>query len=172
MTDKNLDNLNDPVEKANTESGRHTPEISVGKEREKSPTEKSGEKQSTLEKYAKKLIPVKVKKVARPIPQVQDEMMVKIEKILETGLADEYAKLSPIGKQEFKIKGEETTAKIRELLRSTHIKVKKIFYLIIEWLKILPGINNFFLEQEAKIKTDLIVNLHKKEKKDNTNKLL
>ncbi len=99
-------------------------------------------------------------------------MSVKIEKILESGLAEEYAKLSPIAKQEFKIKGEETTAKIRELLLDTHIKVKKIFYLIIEWLRILPGINKFFLEQEAKIKTDAIIELSKKQQAKDINKIL
>ncbi|MFA6423788.1 MAG: hypothetical protein WCV83_00565 [Candidatus Magasanikbacteria bacterium] len=172
MIDKNLDNLKDPAEQAVSESGRTTPETNVGKEHEKTTTEKTLEKKSTLEKFAHKLVPAKAKKVVRPIPQVQDEMSVKIEQILESGLGDEFAKLSPIAKQEFKIKGEETTAKIRELLRSTHVKVKKIFYLIIEWLRILPGINKFFLEQEAKIKTDLIVGLHKKQQGKDINKIL
>ena len=96
------------------------------------------------------------------IPQVRDEVTVKIEKILEEGVGDAYARLSPIAKQEFKIKGEETATKIRELLKSTHVKVKKIFQLILEWLKMLPGVNRFFLEQEAKIKADRIITLHKK----------
>ena len=65
--------------------------------------------------------------------------------------------------QEFKIKGEETAGKIRELLKSTHIKVKKIFRLIYEWLRLLPGVNKFFLEQEAKIKTDNIVLIQKEQ---------
>ena len=41
-------------------------------------------------------------------------------------------------------------------------KAKKIFQLILEWLKLLPGINRFFLEQEAKIKTDRIIHLNQK----------
>lgn len=170
MIDKKLDNLKDPIEQGVTESGRATPEEIADREQEKAPTEKPAEKKSTLEKIAHKLLPVKVRKVVRPIPQFQDEVSVKIEKILEAGLADEYAKLSPIAKQEFKIKGEETTAKIKDLLQATHIKVKKIFYLIIEWLKVLPGVNNFFLEQEAKIKTDLIIDLNKKQKEKDINK--
>lgn len=93
------------------------------------------------------------------IPQVRDEMTVNIEKIMEEGLQDAYRELTPIQRQEFKIKGEETAFKIRDLLRAAHLQVKKIFRLLLEWLKMLPGINRFFLEQEAKIKTDKIIAL-------------
>lgn len=96
------------------------------------------------------------------IPQIKDVVTVKIEKIMEEDLKDMFATLSPIAQQEFKIKGEETAFKIRELLKSSHVKVKNIFELIISWLKILPGVNKFFLEQEAKIKTDKIFLLSKK----------
>ncbi len=172
MTDKKLDNLKDPVDSAISESERPKQEVPANQEKETQNHEQPIAKKSTLEKYANKLVPSKAKKVIKPIPQIQDEVLVKIEKILESGLADEYTKLSPITKQEFKIKGEETTAKIRELLQATHIKVKKIFYLIVEWLRILPGINKFFLEQEAKIKTDQIIELYKKQKEKDLNKIL
>ena len=97
------------------------------------------------------------------IPQVRDEITVKIEKIMEDGVGDAYNRLSPIAKEEFKLKGEETARSIRVLLQATHVKVKKIFQLILEWLRLLPGINRFFLEQEAKIKTDRIISLHQKQ---------
>ncbi len=93
---------------------------------------------------------------------VRDEVVVRIEKIMEDGVGDAFQRLSPTARQEFKLKGEQTALKIRELLKSSRIKVKKIFQLIFEWLKILPGVNRFFLEQEAKIKTDHIITLHKK----------
>lgn len=99
------------------------------------------------------------KKKPSPIPQIRDEITVQVEKVMEAGLAEAYRELTPVQKQEFKIKGEETALQIRELLRATHIKVKKIFKLIIDWLKMLPGINRFFIEQEAKIKTDKIISL-------------
>ncbi len=172
MIDKKLDNPKVPLEQVSHEAGRTTPETLAGHEREQSQADHATEKKSTLEKLTHKLVPSRVKKTVHQIPQLQDEVSIKIEKILETGLADEYAKLSPIAKQEFKIKGEETTAQIRELLLATHVKVKKIFYLIIEWLKILPGVNKFFLEQEAKIKTDLILELNKKNKEKDIHKML
>ena len=93
------------------------------------------------------------------IPQIRDEVTVKVEKIMEEGMADAFKELNPIERQEFKIKGEETALQIRELLKATHIKIKKIFRLLFEWLKMLPGINRFYLEQEAKIKADKIISL-------------
>jgi len=101
------------------------------------------------------------KKKPTQIPQVKNEMTVQIERIMEEGLADAYKELTPVQKQEFKIKGEETAWKIQGLLKQTHIKIKEIFKLILEWLKMLPGINRFFLEQEAKIKVDKIISLKK-----------
>ncbi len=95
-------------------------------------------------------------------PPVKDETVIKIEKILEDGLNDSYQRLSPIAKQEFRIKGEQTAAQIRDLLKGTHVKIKKILRLIFDWLRMLPGINHFFLEQEAKIKTDKIMALKNK----------
>lgn len=93
------------------------------------------------------------------IPQVRDALAIQIEKIMEAGLSDAFRELTPIQKQEFKIKGEETALEIRSLLRSTQVKVKKIFELLLDWLQLLPGINVFFLEQEAKIKADKILAL-------------
>jgi len=80
---------------------------------------------------------------------------------MEEGLNDSYQRLSPVAKQEFKLKGEQTAVQIRDLLKSAHVKIKKILRLILDWLRMLPGINHFFLEQEAKIKTDKIIALKK-----------
>lgn len=122
--------------------------------------------ETTNEKPAENVEAVVPKKPVRkqiPVPvPTRDPLAIKVEKILEENVGDAYQMLSPIAKQEFKLKGEVTAKKIAELLKSTHIKVKKIFQLIFEWLRMLPGINKFFLEQEAKIKTDRIIALHKK----------
>lgn len=105
--------------------------------------------------------PARTVQAVAPTPRQMDELMARVEKILEEDLGDAYGRLSPIAKQEFKIKGEQTATKIRQLMRGTSLKVKKIFKLILDWLKMLPGINRFFLEQEAKIKTDRLIELHK-----------
>ena len=80
---------------------------------------------------------------------------------MEEGLTDAYRELTPVQKQEFKIAGERTARKIRDLLRSTHLKIKKIFKLLLAWLRLLPGVNKYYLEQEAKIKADKIFALQK-----------
>ena len=119
--------------------------------------EQTQEKKTSVKEWALKKRPQ-----LPPISSFKDEATVKVEKILQEGLNDSYQRLSPVARQEFKLKGEWTAAQITELLKGAHIKVKKIFKLILEWLKILPGINRFFLEQEAKIKADKIVALKNK----------
>lgn len=99
------------------------------------------------------------KRKPKQIPQVRDPLTIQIEAVMSEGLDDFYRSLTPIQQQQLKIKGEKIALEIRDLFRQTHLKVKKIFILILEWLKLLPGINHFFLEQEAKIKTDKILAL-------------
>ncbi len=86
-----------------------------------------------------------------------DPLTQRVQSILEEDLTDMYLSLSPADQQVFKQKGEETLSKIRVLLNQTKVNAKKIFQLIREWLKVIPGVNRFFLEQEAKIKTDKIL---------------
>jgi hypothetical protein len=81
----------------------------------------------------------------------------QVEDILAEDLQPIYDQLSPALRKEFKIKGEETASRIAVLLTETKVKVKKILQLIRDWLKIIPGINKFFLEQESKIKTDRLL---------------
>lgn len=172
MNDKNLDNLTEEFARSRDLRIQEQSEQEQNQENEKTENTPVENKKRTLEGAQRRPAPLAVKKHHKPLPQVQDPTVIKIEKILESGLADQYVKLSPIAKQEFKIKGEETAIKIKELLQDTHIKVKKILLLIIDWLKILPGLNKFFLEQEAKIKTDSMVQLHKMEKEKQSDKLL
>ncbi|NCF74936.1 MAG: hypothetical protein GWO87_00390 [Xanthomonadaceae bacterium] len=88
--------------------------------------------------------------------------LIEIENILSQGLENIYNGLPSKKQLEVKKKGEETALKISLLLQRTKVKVKNIIKLIKNWLKAIPGINKFFLEQEAKIKTDRLLNLKKK----------
>lgn len=91
----------------------------------------------------------------------QDQLLLDIEAIMSQDLEEAYKTLTPVEQQEFKLKGEETAMEIRELLKKSRVKMKKVYALIIDWLSDLPGINKFFIEQEAKIKADKIVSLKK-----------
>ena len=86
-----------------------------------------------------------------------DPEVLSIEKILAQDLDSFFIHLSPSHQRRFKADGETTALKIQEALRKQTTKVKDIVNLIINWLKGLPGINRFFLEQEAKIKADTIM---------------
>lgn len=90
------------------------------------------------------------------VAKVRDDMTVRIEHIMEDGLVDAFKEMTAVQQQEFKIKGEQTAIEIRRLMSQSKIKVKKIFQLIIEWLRLIPGVNRYFIEQEAKIKADKI----------------
>jgi len=94
---------------------------------------------------------------SRPVTPAEEERKKRIEKILEKDLEDIYIKMSPEKQKEFRLAGEETSRKINLLLGQGRVRVKKIIDLIRKWLSLIPGVNKFFLEQEAKIKTDEII---------------
>ena len=84
-----------------------------------------------------------------------------VEAILEGNLEDLYFSLDAGTQEKFKKKGEETTVKIIQLITSAKATFKNFFKLIFKWLKIIPGANRYFLEQEAKIKADEIIKMKK-----------
>ena len=96
--------------------------------------------------------------------------ILRVENILEEDLADLYVKMNKPTQEKFKKVGEETALNIAKILSQAKYQVKKIFDLIVAWLKIIPGLNQFFLEQEAKIKTDRILELEKQNYKTDKNK--
>lgn len=95
--------------------------------------------------------------VAAPLADIQ--LRRQVESILAEGLEQTYAKMPREKQQEFKQQGEETAAKVAKLLSSAKVMAKKIFLLIFKWLRIIPGVNKYFLEQEAKIKAERLLAL-------------
>lgn len=91
--------------------------------------------------------------------QTKDELVEEIEGLLSENLADDYMKMTPELKIKFKKKGEVTAIEISKILKSSKIKIKKIINLILDWLKLIPGVNKYFLAQEAKIKSDKVMML-------------
>lgn len=94
-------------------------------------------------------------------PVQKNETVEEIEGILAENLEDIFMQLSPDQQQSFKAGGETTAQKIYTVLQKTKVRIKEILGLIKDWLKIIPGVNKFFLEQEAKIKTEKILKLKK-----------
>jgi len=97
-------------------------------------------------------------RVAMPV-SAKDPVVAQIEELLSEDLTDAFLNMSSEKQREFKQKGEETAGKIRVMLEQVKVNTRKIFNLIRAWLKLIPGMNRFFLEQEAKIKTDKILRL-------------
>lgn len=93
--------------------------------------------------------------------QEQEKRKKEIEKVLEKDLGEIYISLPEDKKRDFRTVGEQTAMQINGLFNQGKIKIKKIIYLIKKWLALIPGINKYFLEQEAKIKADEIMKINK-----------
>ena len=91
--------------------------------------------------------------------KAEEDNIKEVENILAEGLDEVFMQLPPSKQSEFKLLGEQTAKQINTLLTQTKVKINKIIELIKKWLALIPGINKFFLEQEAKIKADEIMKI-------------
>ena len=91
-------------------------------------------------------------------PAVKDPEVQEIEGILSEGLQDVYQNLDPQAKQRFRQKGEEAATMIKQMTYSVKFTFKWLVGVITSWLSTIPKVNKFFLEQEAKIKADRLIN--------------
>jgi len=81
----------------------------------------------------------------------------EIEKIMEENLEQIYLGLPPEKQISFMAAGEKTAIEISTLLDKGKATLKIIIDLLKKWLSLIPGVNKYFLEQEAKIKADKIL---------------
>lgn len=94
--------------------------------------------------------------VSDALSTVADPVLTNVENILADGLMDVYGKLPSDKQVAFKKKGEEVAKGIRVMIAKGKLKLYEVVRLIRDWLRMIPGVNVFFLEQEAKIKADRI----------------
>jgi hypothetical protein len=92
----------------------------------------------------------------------KSQSLQRIEQVLEENLDEAFNRMDVQHQQMFKRAGEETARQIDGLLSQAKVKVQKIFELIKTWLLMIPGINKWFVIQEAKIKTDKLRRLDDK----------
>jgi len=95
--------------------------------------------------------------VAPEVRPEKSETLRKIEHILQEDMGEIYAEMPPDKKVEFKQEGEAAAKEIEGMLFKVSVHSKKILKLLLHWLKIIPGVNKFFLSQEAKLKADEIM---------------
>lgn len=141
------------------------------------------ESERVLEKpkeLAKSLIPEKAPIAPETIPSAPPSLpalppqlailppaplFVEIESILADNLQTVYAGLPEEVKLIFKAKGEEVAHTIQVMIENAKVKARRVLKLIVQWLKLIPGMNQFFLEQEATIKTQKLLALATEHKK-------
>jgi hypothetical protein len=149
----------DPIRIGVPEIPHPTPEVGVGD------IEQAIEHQAAATESAPEVQPVDLVPPPNqtPIPlaaQQPAETLVKnIEDTMSEGLEDAYKGMDPALQQQFKQTGEETANAISKLLQQSKIQVKKIVTLLLRWLRLIPRVNPYYLEQQAKIKADAIVAL-------------
>ncbi|MGB0757089.1 MAG: hypothetical protein ACPGO5_01410 [Patescibacteria group bacterium] len=150
-----------PEQRISPEQFPPTPETGAESKpvQEQAPAVEAAPKQPAKTPVAKPHIPDDEESKEQLTPE-QEQEMEEIEDILEEDLKDVYAKLDPATQKTFKESGEETTKMVFDLVHQTKIKTRRIVSVIAKWLRIIPGINKYFVEQEAKLKTDKVVEMH------------
>lgn len=134
------------------------------------PTEQAFEQYKQVDEQKPDESPYVVKQAGRA--QVDDVMtddvgksplQIKVEEVMADGLDSSYQSMTPEQQVKFRQKGEEVAKIIEELTTKLKLTARKVLHLLRSWLKLIPGINKFFLEQEAKLKTDEIMKLGREE---------
>jgi len=109
--------------------------------------------------------------LAAPMPQEQrrvpakEKIVADLEGVLEEDLKELFLSLDKSKQQQFKQKGEEIVAWLRVQVATNKLVERQLLDQIHTWLKIVPDVNRFFLEQIAKIKTDKILIVIEEEKR-------
>lgn len=136
-------------------------EIEKGIESEKNGKIEQAEKSSEEETpFLKNAMPPDIRAIGSAFAP-QSKLRKQVESVLSKGLDEIYLNLSAAERDEFKKQGEKTAEKISRILMSVKINMREIIKLIRKWLMLIPGVNKYFLEQEAKIKADELVKLNK-----------
>ena len=103
--------------------------------------------------------------------RMQDDILIEVEKILEEDLGELVSNMNAKDREKFEKKGLEVSGQIAQMVRTFKLKMEKVVILIREWLQAIPGVNKYFLEQEAKIKSDKIMHLEQERKEEAQNNI-
>lgn len=120
---------------------------------------------SRFEQHPEVPVPVKEAPSAAPAPAMalpindSAQQLQQVEHVLAEGLEEIFATLPPGEQQKFKVAGEQAAQEVYGLLGQVKVKVSSIVDVIRRWLSTIPGVNKFFVEQEAKIKAQKLVSL-------------
>jgi len=96
---------------------------------------------------------------------------MRVERTLEDNLWKIYLTLPAGQRERFKAGGEMCAATLRNLLDERKVKPRQALGPITRWLKLIPHVLWAFLYQEAKIKTDKFMTLHKERQEERANEI-
>lgn len=106
--------------------------------------------------------------VAPSAPE-KEPSLAAIESILAENLGEIYSQLPEDKREAFKVKGEQIASTVNVMLKTAKVKVHKVLQLVSDWLGMIPGVNVYFLRQEAKIKLDKIMDYVEDQTKNSGN---
>lgn len=133
------------------EQRREVPETGASFESSKPAVEQVSESVSS--------VPTSIPAAVPASSPAKDPAVRAVESILEEDLDDAFHKMTPELQAKFRKEGERITSLIVAMVRNAKVNARVVLKLIASWLKLIPGVNHFFLAQEAKIKTDKILKL-------------
>jgi len=97
--------------------------------------------------------------LAPAVPAGKSEMQKQIEDTLALGLESVYVALPPEKQKLFQQSGERTASEVEALLAQPKPDIHKLHDVISAWLSSIDGLNKYFLEQDLKIKMDLLLKM-------------
>jgi len=104
-------------------------------------------------------------------PEEKDALRMRVERTLEDNLWKIYLSLPDAQRERFKAGGEMCAATLRNLLDQGGVRPRQALNPITRWLKLIPNVLWAFLYQEAKIKTDKFMRLHKEHQEEKANEI-
>lgn len=91
----------------------------------------------------------------------------KIEAIMQEDVRELYQSMNAEEQEKFRDKGMEVGNKIEILITTFKAKARNLLKLLMGWLLLVPKANKYYLEQEAKKKTEELIELALEEKQKN-----
>lgn len=147
----------------------HVPEVPIKSPEQIKPVDQAFEDYKKVDEKKPEESPYVVKQASKtPADQTAEEeadktaLQIEIESVLASGLDTAYATMTPPQQEKFRKKGEEVAQAIEDMALKFKLTARRVLKLITDWLRMIPGVNKYFLEQEAKLKTDDIIALHRK----------
>jgi len=159
--EKKSDELKNETETTSrTKVSEQESEVNIESDKQRSKEELEKQSREKIKKIESDQPSGSPSQAALSSPQIQVSKsinMQKIEKIMEEDIDEIYFSMDHDHRRLFKEEGERTAREIEKVILIGKSVAVKVLELIKRWLRLIPGVNKFFLEQEAKIKTDKII---------------